>query len=300
MKTFTLNLSPHILPPDPLAGDDTPTRFSGVAYSGGVIPQFGPFGDAAIDLATLQPADKLFMLVNHDPDQRAGHGRIWVEDDQIRVEGQFARSTDAGRQIAAEFRDGAPWQLSVGMQYQSSRPKAPVLINGQTLAVKTLFTHAAIREVSFVPIGADPHTSVAAFSADTAYPDGDSILSTELESKIADLQSQLASALAELAGTKAAHDALESELNTVKAAAKLTAVKALFAELGKEFTEESAAAYLALPESALALMATELKALQPKLDPALTRQVATAGVAAPDMLQLNAKLMAQVANHGKE
>lgn len=293
-NTVYLSLSPAIQVDANAAGDDLPTRFSGVAYSGGLIPQFGAFGDSAIDLATLQPAEKIFMLENHNPDKRAGHGRVWVEGDQIRVEGQFARSTETGRQIAAEFRDGAPWQLSVGLQYQAQRPREPVLINGQTLAVKTLFTHAAIREVSFVPVGADPNTSVAAFAAELTST-GDALLSAELEARIADLQSQLSAAQAELAAEKAAKDVLESELNTVKAAAKLAAVKALFAQLGKDFTDETASPYLALPEAALALMSAEFKTLTPKLDPALTQQVATAGATGPDVIQLNAKLMAQVA-----
>ena len=124
-------------------------------------------------------------------------------------------------------------------------------------------------------------------------------MSVELEARIADLQSQLTSAFAELAAEKAAKEAIEGELNAVKAAAKLASVKTLFAELGKDFTDEAAAPFLILPEFALALLSAELKAMTPKLDPALTQQVATAGLAGPDILQLNAKLMAQVAS-GKE
>jgi hypothetical protein len=124
-------------------------------------------------------------------------------------------------------------------------------------------------------------------------------MSVELEARIADLQSQLSSAMAELAAEKAAKEAIEGELNAVKAAAKLASVKALFAELGKDFTDEAAAPFLALPDSALMLMSAEFKSLTPKLDPALTQQIATAGATGPDILKLNAKLMAQVAT-GKE
>lgn len=292
-STVFLSLHPEIQCDAHLAGDDLPTRFSGVAYSGGLIPQFGAFGDAAIDLATLQPSERLFMLVNHDPNARAGHGRVWIEDNQIRVEGQFARSTEAGRQIAAEFRDGAPWQLSVGLQYQAQRPKEPVLVNGQTLAIKTLFAHAAVREVSFVPMGADPHTFVTAFAADPT-PEDES-LSTELESQIAALQQQNADLQTQLAAEKTAREAAESAVAGVMAQARLTAVKALFADVGKEFSDESAAPYLAIPDEAFAALAADLRALKPTIDPALTRQVATAGASAPDLLKLNATLMAQVA-----
>ena len=291
MDTITLSLTPEIHLDATAAGDDLPTRFSGVAYSGGLIPQFGGFGDAAIDLATMQPADKLFMLVNHDPDQRAGHGRVWVEGDQVRVEGQFARSTESGRQIAAEFKDGAPWQLSVGMHYQAQRPKAPMLINGQTLSVKTLFTHAAIREVSFVPVGADPNTTVAAFAAD---PTEDTHLN-ELEETIARLTRELGDAQAQLAAEKASREAAEATLQEVQASARLSAVKTLFADLGRDFSDDSAQPYLSLSAEAFALLAGELRAMKPTLDPALTRPLAVAGAARPDLAQLNAKLLAQVA-----
>jgi phage head maturation protease len=299
MDTAHLFLSPDIRCEASASGDDDlPARFSGVAYSGGIIPQFGPFGDAAIDLATLQASDRIFALVNHDPDQRAGHGRVWVENNQLLIEGQFARATEAGRQLAAEFRDGAPWQLSVGLQFQKQRPASPLDINGQTLAVKTLFTNATVREVSFVPVGADPHTSVAAFAATDA-DDFDNAteaqMSAELEAKIADLQSQLSAAQAELSAEKAQREAAESQIQEIQAAARLEAVKSLFVELGREFSDAAAQPYLGLPDSAFALLSADLRAVKPTLDPALTRQQATSGQAGPDIAQLSAKLLAQVA-----
>lgn len=293
--TVFLSLHPAIQCEATSAGDDLPTRFSGVAYSGGLIPQFGAFGDAAIDLSTAQPSDRLFMLVNHDPNSRAGHGRVWIENNALHVEGQFSRATEAGRQIAAEFRDGAPWQLSVGMQYQAQRPKTPITVNGQTLSVKTLFTHAAIREVSFVPIGADPNTFVAAFSADLT-PSEDKTLSADLESKVASLQQDNADLQAKLAAEKTAREKAEAELSAVRLSAKLNAIKQYLALLGRDYTDETAKPYLDVPESAISLMMADLKTVRPAtLDPALTQQVATAGASAPDLLKLNAQLMAQVA-----
>lgn len=297
MDTITLSFSPAIHCDASAAGDpDLPTRFTGVAYSGGLIPKFGPFGDTAIDLSTLQPADKLFMLVNHDPDQRAGHGRVWIENQQLHVEGQFARSTEAGRQIAAEFRDGAPWQLSVGLQSNPTYPGQPVAVNGHSLSVKTLFTHAAIREVSFVPVGADPNTHVAAFAAQL--PDEDSLLSTEFESKIASLEQRISDLTAELSAEQSARQAAELALAGVQAQARIAAVKALFADVNKEFSDDAAKPYLAIADETFAALAADMRAMKPAIDPKLTQQVAVNGAAQPDLAQLNAKLLAQVA--GKE
>jgi ATP-dependent protease ClpP protease subunit len=139
----------------------------------------------------------------------------------------------------------------------------------------------------------------AAFAAYTQNSEAPVLDTQEFESKIASLEKDNSELKAQIAAEKAAKEAIEGELNAVKAAAKLASVKALFAELGKDFTDEAAAPFLALPESALALMSAEFKSLTPKLDPALTQQIATAGAAGPDILKLNAKLMAQVAT-GKE
>lgn len=298
MDTITLSLSPEIHCEATAAGDDLPTRFSGVAYSGGLIPQFGAFGDAAIDLSTLQPADKLFALVNHDPGQRAGHGRVWIENQQLHIEGQFARSTEIGRQIAAEFKDGAPWQLSVGLQSKPVHPGKPIEVNGQSLSVKTLFANASVREVSFVPVGADPHTHVAAFAADFTEDDD---LTSELETKLAELQAQNSALAESLATEKAAREAAENALAGVMAQARLSAIQALFAELGRDYSDEAAKPYQTLSDDAFALLSADLRSVKAvKLDPALTKEVAVAGASAPDLVQLNAHLMAQVAGRKEQ
>ena len=48
-----------------------PTGFSGIAYSGGVVPNYGWYGASAIDMGSVSIPDQMFSLVNHDPDQRA-------------------------------------------------------------------------------------------------------------------------------------------------------------------------------------------------------------------------------------
>lgn len=131
----------------------------------------------------------------------------------------------------------------------------------------------------------------AAYAQDNEEP----ALSTELESQIAALQQQNADLQTQLAAEKAAREAAESAVAGIMAQARLTAVKALFADLSKEFSDEAAKPYLAIPDEAFAALAADLRALKPTIDPALTQQVATAGASAPDLLKLNAQLMAQVA-----
>ena len=142
------------------------TRFSGVAYSGGLIPGYGNYGDAAIDLSTITLPEEVFALVDHDPRQRAGRGYLTINGNELLFSGELFKSTPAGQEVAALFAEGAPWQMSVGIQSKPQHSKQPraVSVNAQNLTLNTLFTHASVREVSFVPIGADPNTSVAVFS----------------------------------------------------------------------------------------------------------------------------------------
>ncbi|MCB1630283.1 MAG: hypothetical protein H7A12_04425 [Pseudomonadales bacterium] len=144
-----------------------PRRFEGVAYSGGVIPQYGAHGDVAVDLASLQlPNAPIFALVDHDPGKRAGKLGARLAGNQVLVSGEFFTASDAGKEVAALFAEGAPWQLSIGIQAAvESGERRSVTLNGRALSVDTIFRNAKLREVSFVPVGADPETSVHAFRA---------------------------------------------------------------------------------------------------------------------------------------
>ena len=47
-----------------------PTGFSGIAYSGGVVPNYGWYGDSAIDIGSLSIPDQMFALVNRSRSAR--------------------------------------------------------------------------------------------------------------------------------------------------------------------------------------------------------------------------------------
>ena len=106
----------------------------GTAYSGGVIPQYGFFGDVIIDLASMKaPSKPVFALVNHDSNQRAGKCELSNTGSTIEVQGSFSLSTPSGQQVAAEFAEGAPFEFSVGLnaQFESFTKPKMVEVNGQ-------------------------------------------------------------------------------------------------------------------------------------------------------------------------
>lgn len=277
-----------------------PKRFSGIAYSGGVIPGYGWYGDAAIDLASLTlPEGAIFALVDHDPAQRAGKLTARLSGNQILVDGEFFTATEAGREVAGLFAEGAPWQMSVGVQAKTTQTDTATAheINGQTLSIHTLFTDATLREVSFVPVGADPNTSVAAFSAGgmdsrarggtSPSPKGNTMTIEELQAKVAELEGTLTAETARA-------DAAETQLAGIRLAARKAAVVSLGADLGRELTAEEIAAFEKMPEEIFAVMAGTLKTFKPAAGASshLFSEQATNGAAPVD--SKTAELVAQI------
>jgi hypothetical protein len=300
-----------------------PRRFTGVCYSGGLIPDYGWFGNSAIDLASIKvPAKDLFALVNHDPNQRAGKCQIQASDQQIRIDGTFLKNTH-GHAVAAEFADGAPWEFSVGINAtpQTFSKPTEVTVNGRTLLLDTLFVDAMVREVSFVPAGADPNTQAIAFAAKETLTMTETTIEMnrklgEFEAKadelastlettrhiLADTESALNESKIELDSAKERITALETELATaqenLKAAEeklaeaatekRFEAVRSLFSDMGREFSDEAARNYMALSDDAFALLASDIRNLAgQRTDTALFSEQATHGCSSDPQSKIN-------------
>lgn len=284
------------------ASAEAPQRFRGVAYSGGLIPSYGFYGDAAIDLDSIKlPEGKLFALVDHDHAKRAGQFTARLEANQIIVEGSLFTATDAGREVAALMAEGAPWQMSVGIQAKAEEINGAAEINGQTLAINTLFKDAHLREVSFVPVGADPNTTVAAFSRNLAATVADEVPQPEVTDMSEELQTQIDELSAQLEAERTARVAAESALAEIKAQARTESLAQLSAELGREFSEVETQTFAALDDAAFGVMAGALKSLKPAAPEHLFREQATDGKqdnAQTALIQARASLIKQVS--GKE
>ena len=261
-----------------------PVRFTGVAYSGGVVPAYGWMGDVAIDLAGLQnpDGDEIPVLENHDSriEAIAGRGRIFralseTGVAQLCIDGALTTATEAGRRIAQLMSEGFPLQLSVGMSANLRELAEPIQVNGQTLKVAAVFENPLIRECSFVPVGADPDTRVARLSLrDAAHSsirhdkEPPMTRSAEDQALIEGLQSQL--------------DTLKAELADKARAQRKTELSALFESVGREMpaTDEALQPYLAMPAEAFAVFAADLKAVaaakKPPADRALFAATAPA------------------------
>lgn len=250
---------------------DAPRRFFAVAYSGGLIPSYGPWGDVAIDLGSLRNADgeTLPVLVDHDQriDAIAGKGRIFRATDAdglpyLALEGELSDATEAGRRIAALLAEGYPVQLSVGMHATVREVVAsaePVQINGRSLKVAALFEGALVREVSFVAVGADPSTRAHAFAAQ----------STPKEPSTMTEATQAAPAGEDVGALKARIAELEAQIDSMRQERRKAELSALFEQVGRDMPADLTP-YLEMSDKAFATYAADLKAAaKPARDAAL-------------------------------
>ncbi|MCX8016472.1 MAG: hypothetical protein N2690_01020 [Rhodocyclaceae bacterium] len=267
-------------------------RFTGIAYSGGVVPAYGWMGNIAIDLASLQnpDGDEIPVLENHDGRVQsiAGLGVINRFVDQagitsLRIDGTLTAATEAGQRIARLLTEGFPLQLSVGINANLRETAQPIQINGQTLAVDAVFENALIRECSFVAVGADPETTVARLSYIPPTGDPPMQRSTEDAALIAELEGKVA--------------ALEKQLAGLRNEKRIAELSALFDGIGRDLPEGDALApYLGMDDAAFAVFAADLKtvaaARRPAEDSALFS--ATALHKAPPSADRQSALLAAV------
>ena len=265
------------------AGDTLPRLFSGVAYSGGLVSDWTT--PIVIDLASTDAVDGMPLLYLHDQARDIGTVSVANNDGlSLTVSGDlFSDLDDHARTIAAKAGRGARYQMSVGLFGATAEEVkiGPVDVNGRTLhAPITVLRRGTVREVSIVPLGADRHTSAAFLSAlhpEAPMPDPTPDAIADLTAQVADLSAQLTAAMARA-------DLAETALAAQHKTARLTAVLATFAQLGRPIDEAGTAAYLSLPEEAWSQVARDLLASKPVAPAHLFSEQATgepAGQAAP-------------------
>ena len=267
-------------------GDALPARISGVAYSGG--PVMG--GMAVIDLASTKLALPAPLLAGHEHDEVIGSlTQANNTGAELSISGEIYSDIDeTARSIAAKAKRGHPWQLSVGifgMNFEDVAPGNAVTVNGREFKGPiTVLRGGTVREVSVVALGSDDNTNAAFFSARGADNFGANPMTIEqLQAQVATLTAQVAELTAErdrLKGDVQARDAQVAELSaaadTARKEARTGEVRALFSEIGQEFSEEAAKPYLGLDAATFSAISAQLKARAPQL-PAHLRQQAAGG-----------------------
>lgn len=216
------------------AGKPKTRTFSGVGYSGDVIPNHWYWGNVIFDLTTMSVPDKLPALIDHNRSCRAGY----VTEHSVDAATGFAvkgvlLSNESGQAVAQDSDDGFPWQMSVHINpgsIEEVKAGTNVTVNGKVHEGPiTVFRHSTLSEVSFTATGWDSNTSAAAMSRSGAQtpPQKETDMSKELEAQVAALTAENATL------KKAAEDATTA-LAAFSKAKRDGDIKQLFADLGRD------------------------------------------------------------------
>lgn len=261
-----------------------PSRFRGTAYSGAVIDDWG--GRVVIDLASTRVEDSLPLLHEHRRSDIIGTITAAENDGRaLAVEGElFADIDQAAAEIVSKAQRGIRYQMSVGLFGARAEDvpadAAPLAINGQSLTGPlTVLRGGLVREVSVVTLGADLQTNAAFFSARTPSSQPTQVPTmpedNDLQARVDALQAQVSDLAAERDAAIARATAAESALTDVRLSARKSAVQALFAELGRSYSDETAAHYLSLSDAAWTAVAGDLRSLKPSAPAYLFSQQVT-------------------------
>lgn len=222
-------------------------KFSGVAYSGEVIPGHWYWGNVVFELGSMSVPAKLPALIDHDRGKRAGYVTDHTVSDTsgFLVTGNLL-TNESGKAVAQDSDEGFPWQMSVHIEPGSIEEVGVgtnVTVNGRNLTGPlTVFRNSSITEVSFTATGWDSNTSAAAMSRG-GEPSPSSQGDTAMDLK--QLQDRVAALEAEKTSLQASNTQLSADLKTANEAltkfsadARTAAVQLLFSDIGREFKED--------------------------------------------------------------
>ena len=174
-------------------GDSAPAgkRFRIVAYTGAQIRQGWSREPVVIDMAGMQLPATVPVVLGHDYSLGSilGQGRPFFEAGQLIVEGEILASNPNADQVAALAAAGYQFQASVGAdvrRHQKIDAEGVTQVNGSAhVGPVRIVKASALREVSFVTLGADSQTSVAiAAEADEEFSMADHANQTPTEEPV--------------------------------------------------------------------------------------------------------------------
>jgi phage head maturation protease len=259
----------------PESTDCTTNRaFSGVAYTGAMIENHGWLSNVIIDIDSMTIEPSLQLLLEHDTSRVIGTATASKVDGKVLVSGLLVSAIDDDAQLVCQkAQAGISWQMSVGLydyQQQELIEGQSDVVNGLTVEYPaTIIRNAVLREVSVVALGADSATSLAIFSRNPTQKEDNRMEVKALQEENATLKAQIEATKAQLEATNVELSTLKAEFAAKKLEARTNEVKALFAAIGKEATEDAIKPYLSMDSAAFSVVSADMQALKPKANAAL-------------------------------
>lgn len=144
-------------------------KFTMVGYTGKVI-EVGYGLPVVIDLKGIDVSrQRIPIFYAHDSYKGVGHTEsLRIGDEGLVAEGRISRENQWAADVIASGKNGFPWQASVGgwiTNKKTIREGESVEVNGRKIEGPVMLaTRFALKEISFVELGADDqtHASVAA------------------------------------------------------------------------------------------------------------------------------------------
>lgn len=157
-------------------GDSAPAgkKFRIVAYTGAQIRQGWSREPVVIDMAAMELPATVPVVLGHDYSLGSilGQGRPFIEAGQLIVEGEILADNENARQVMALAAAGYQFQASVGAdvrRHQKIDAEGVTTVNGQAhVGPVRVVKASALKETSFVVLGADGSTSIAIAAEDAA------------------------------------------------------------------------------------------------------------------------------------
>ncbi len=140
--------------------------FSGNAYTGAPMTPNGWWGVIICDLSGVVVSKQLRPALHmHDEQQIVGHTTsILVDDSGVQVQGLFSGQSENVAKITDPAKNGFEWQLSIGaipIRTEFVEAGKTATVNGrEVVGPITISRETELKEISFVPLGADDSTSV--------------------------------------------------------------------------------------------------------------------------------------------
>lgn len=296
MQNQPLYLSAPLTLDGPESPDSTlPLKFSGQAYSGGVVEKWDY--PIVIDLASTTLPDSIPLLLEHDREDIIGVvDRSEKTDSVLTVAGSlFSDIDEDAAMLAKKAQRGLQCQMSVGLFGSNNDMISAgnsVNVNGREFQGPcTVLRNGTIREVSIVALGADANTNAKFFSAlAESQPTNQDQTMPEvnpLQAEVDALKTQVSDLTARLADAEAKATAAETAKVEIELAARKSDVAALFASIGRECTDAAMEPYTRLSADAWDLLKTEMKAMTKTVPEYLFSAQATGTTQANQVPSLN-------------
>lgn len=244
------------------AVDGKRRSFEGVAYSGELITGHFYWDRVIFDLTDTRASSKVPVLIDHDRSRRAGYAQLAIDGDRIIARGELL-TNDHGAAIAQDADDGFPWQMSVHIEpdlVERLEPGIKATVNGREIVGPAhIFRSNTIREVSFTPTGADGNTSAKVFSVPFQTANQEPHPVDPDTNAVAELKASLDAANAQIEALTARAEAAETALREHQFALRVAAVKTLFSDLGRQYSDDAAKPYLEMGAEAFEAVSRDLR-----------------------------------------